>query len=63
MVWTLVRRCSVTSLTLKALRGSGIEVRLVGELHDVDTIDDVGAVRRVCAADSRFARAARAVEA
>jgi rSAM/selenodomain-associated transferase 1 len=51
------------ALTLTALRGSGIEVRLVEELRDVDTIDDVDAVRRVCAADSRFALAARAVEA
>jgi uncharacterized protein len=56
-------RSDTGALTLKALRCSGIEVRLVRELHDVDTIDDVEAVRRVCAADSRFARAARAVEA
>jgi hypothetical protein len=50
-------------LTLKALRGSGIEVKLVEELHDVDSIDDVNVVRRACAAGSRFALAARVVEA
>jgi uncharacterized protein len=46
------------AVTLKALRDTGIDVALVEELRDVDTIEDVAAVRRVCAADSRFARAA-----
>ena len=44
-------------LTLAALRANGIDVSLVEELDDFDTLDDVAAVRRVCAPDSRFARA------
>ncbi|MHA7649822.1 TIGR04282 family arsenosugar biosynthesis glycosyltransferase [Mycobacterium sp. ML4] len=47
-------------LTLKALRGSGIEVDLVQRLADVDVIDDVAAVREACGSDSRFVRATRA---
>ena len=45
------------ALTLEALRDTGSDVALVEELRDVDTIDDVCAVRSVCAPDSRFARA------
>jgi glycosyltransferase A (GT-A) superfamily protein (DUF2064 family) len=48
-------------VTLEALRGIGVEVTLVDELRDVDTIDDVEAVLGACASGSRFARAARAV--
>ena len=47
-------------MTLSALRDTGIDVTLVAELADVDTIDDVDAVRRVCAPDSRFVRATQA---
>jgi uncharacterized protein len=48
------------AVTLSALRDTGIDVTLVAELGDVDTIDDVDAVRRVCAPDSRFVRATQA---
>jgi glycosyltransferase A (GT-A) superfamily protein (DUF2064 family) len=47
--------------TLKALRDGGIGVALVEQLDDVDTVDDVAAVRRGCAPSGRFARATRAV--
>jgi rSAM/selenodomain-associated transferase 1 len=43
--------------TLEALRGRGFSVKLVAELSDVDTIDDVEIVRTDCAPDSRFVRA------
>ncbi|MGV0793854.1 TIGR04282 family arsenosugar biosynthesis glycosyltransferase [Mycolicibacterium sp. XJ1819] len=45
--------------TLAALRDRGFDVRLVQRLADVDTLEDVDAVRRACRPDSRFARAAR----
>ncbi|MEO3758607.1 DUF2064 domain-containing protein [Mycobacterium sp. B14F4] len=48
-------------LTFAALSATGIAVSLVAELADFDTIDDIEAVRRMCSADSRFARATRAV--
>jgi uncharacterized protein len=47
--------------TLKALHDGGIGVLLVEQLDDVDTVDDVAAVRRGCAPSGRFARATRAV--
>jgi glycosyltransferase A (GT-A) superfamily protein (DUF2064 family) len=50
------------ALTLAALYARGIEVRLVAELADFDTVDDLDAVRRVCAPDSRFVDATRAVQ-
>jgi uncharacterized protein len=43
--------------TLRALRDTGINVILIEELHDVDTVDDVAAVREASSPDSRFARA------
>lgn len=46
-------------LTLQALRENGIEPALVDELTDVDTIDDIAAVRARCAPRSRFARITR----
>ncbi|MGO4442012.1 DUF2064 domain-containing protein [Mycobacterium sp. 2YAF39] len=49
------------ALTLAALQAKGFRVRLVAELADVDTIDDIEPVRQVCATDSRFARAVRTV--
>lgn len=49
------------ALTLAALRGKGIDVETVDELADFDTVDDLDAVRRRCAPDSRFARAVEAV--
>jgi glycosyltransferase A (GT-A) superfamily protein (DUF2064 family) len=42
------------AVTLGALRHTGLDVRLVQELADVDTIGDVEAVRRVCPPGSRF---------
>ncbi|CAA0110390.1 2-phospho-L-lactate guanylyltransferase [Mycolicibacterium vanbaalenii] len=42
--------------TLTALRHKGVDVELVGELADVDTIDDIDTVRRDCRSDSRFRR-------
>lgn len=45
------------SQTLMALRHKGVDVELVCELADVDTVDDVDEVRRVCPPDSRFVRA------
>ncbi|MET4430960.1 MULTISPECIES: DUF2064 domain-containing protein [unclassified Mycolicibacterium] len=48
------------ALTLAALRDAGAEVELVRELADVDTIEDLAAVRRVCRPDGRFHRASQA---
>jgi uncharacterized protein len=42
------------AVTLGALRHTGLDVRLVQELADVDIIGDVEAVRRVCPPGSRF---------
>lgn len=41
------------AVTLAALRGTEIEVALVEELADVDTIDDVEQVQRLCLPGSR----------
>ncbi|MFY2861286.1 TIGR04282 family arsenosugar biosynthesis glycosyltransferase [Mycobacterium sp. THU-M104] len=46
-------------LTLKALRANGIDVTVVEQLADFDVVGDIAGVRAVCAAESRFARAAR----
>jgi hypothetical protein len=43
--------------TMLAIRGTGLDVRLVDGLRDVDTIDDLDAVRRACPPGSRFAAA------
>jgi glycosyltransferase A (GT-A) superfamily protein (DUF2064 family) len=42
------------AVTLRALRDTGIDVRLVSELADVDTIDDIDVVGRACLPGSRF---------
>jgi rSAM/selenodomain-associated transferase 1 len=47
------------AVTLAALRHTGVHAVLLPELHDVDTIDDVDAVRAVCAPGSRFVRSTR----
>jgi uncharacterized protein len=47
--------------TLSALAAKGIRVELVAELADVDTVDDIEAVRQACVTESRFARAVREV--
>jgi glycosyltransferase A (GT-A) superfamily protein (DUF2064 family) len=41
-------------LTLAALGDRGLDVGLVRTLADVDTIDDIEAVRRACPPDGRF---------
>jgi glycosyltransferase A (GT-A) superfamily protein (DUF2064 family) len=51
------------ALTLAALWSKGIEVTRVAELADVDTVADIASVRRMCAADSRFARVTAGVHA
>jgi rSAM/selenodomain-associated transferase 1 len=50
------------AVTLAALRDTGLDVGLVSELVDVDTVDDVEVVRRVCVPDSRFRQVTLAVE-
>ena len=47
------------ALTHMALEHRGVDVTLLPELHDVDTIDDVDFVRDVCSPDSRFAHTTR----
>ncbi|KGI66746.1 DUF2064 domain-containing protein [Mycolicibacterium rufum] len=51
------------AVTLAALQHTGLLVGLVAHLADVDTIDDVDAVRRACPAGSRFSRITATVEA
>ncbi|MBJ7338613.1 DUF2064 domain-containing protein [Mycolicibacterium sp.] len=48
--------------TLVALRDTGLNVELVSELADVDTVDDVEAVRRECPPHSRFSQVTLAME-
>jgi uncharacterized protein len=50
------------AVTLAALRDTGLDVGLVSELVDVDTVDDVEVVRRACMPDSRFRQVTLAVE-
>ena len=50
------------AVTLAALRDTGLTVGLVSELADVDTVDDVEAVRRACPPDSRFSRVTLTME-
>ncbi len=47
------------ALTHMALEHNGIDVTLVDELHDVDTIEDVDIVRAACMPGSRFAQITR----
>ncbi|MGB9225292.1 TIGR04282 family arsenosugar biosynthesis glycosyltransferase [Mycobacterium sp.] len=42
------------AVTLRALQHAGVDVKLVDELADVDTLDDVAVVRRACPPGSRF---------
>ena len=49
------------AVTLRALRETGLDVTLVEELRDVDTVDDVATVRDESRADSRFAVVTRGV--
>ncbi|MDT5154379.1 MAG: uncharacterized protein QOI01_6112 [Mycobacterium sp.] len=50
------------AVTLAALRDTGMDVALVSELADVDTVDDVEEVQRECMPDSRFRRVTMTVE-
>jgi glycosyltransferase A (GT-A) superfamily protein (DUF2064 family) len=50
------------AVTLAALRHTGLVVGLLQELGDVDTIDDIGVVRRACAPGSRFLSSTQALE-
>ena len=54
-------RADTGAVTLAALGDTAANVSLVRTLADVDTVDDVEAVRRDCAPDSRFAHATRGV--
>jgi len=54
-------RSDTGAVTLAALGGTGANVSLIRTLADVDTVDDVDAVRQECAPDSRFVRATREV--
>ncbi|ODQ87754.1 TIGR04282 family arsenosugar biosynthesis glycosyltransferase [Mycolicibacterium flavescens] len=54
-------RSDTGALTRKALQDNGATVLPLPELADVDTIGDIAAVRRMCAPDSRFARATETV--
>ena len=47
------------ALTHMALQHQGVQVTLLTDLHDVDTIDDVETVRNGCPSGSRFADATR----
>ncbi|WP_059015710.1 DUF2064 domain-containing protein [Mycobacterium sp. M26] len=49
------------AVTLRALRHTGIDVTLVEELHDVDTVGDIPSVRAACRSTSRFAHVTREV--
>ncbi|MDY6998329.1 MAG: DUF2064 domain-containing protein [Actinomycetota bacterium] len=51
------------AVTLAALRHTGVDVELVCELADVDTLDDVAGVRDACRPGSRFVAATAAAVA
>jgi glycosyltransferase A (GT-A) superfamily protein (DUF2064 family) len=50
-------RSDTGAVTLAALGDTGADVTLVPTLADVDTVDDIDEVRRVCVPESRFVRA------
>jgi glycosyltransferase A (GT-A) superfamily protein (DUF2064 family) len=54
-------RADTGAVTLAALGDTAANVSLVRSLVDVDTVDDVEAVRRNCAPNSRFAHATQGV--
>ena len=51
------------AVTLAALRDTQVHVELLCELADVDTLDDIGDVRRACPPGSRFSRITATVRA
>jgi glycosyltransferase A (GT-A) superfamily protein (DUF2064 family) len=54
-------RSDTGAVTLAALSDTVADVKILATLADVDTVDDVEAVRARCALDSRFARATAGV--
>lgn len=52
-------RSDTGALTLAALQHTGVSVTLVPELHDVDTVDDIEAVRSQCGPSCRFVATTR----
>jgi uncharacterized protein len=54
-------RPNTGAVTLSALGDTGANVSLVPTLADVDTVDDIDAVRRACPPGGRFARVTLAV--
>lgn len=54
-------RSDTGAVTLEALRHTGVDVKLVEELHDVDTVADIPAVREACRSCSRFAHITQGV--
>ncbi|WP_234817899.1 TIGR04282 family arsenosugar biosynthesis glycosyltransferase [Mycolicibacterium sphagni] len=47
--------------TLAALKRTGVSVRLLETLHDVDTVDDIPSVRAACRSSSRFVQVTQGV--
>ncbi len=54
-------RSDTGAVTLSALDDTGVHVSLVPTLADVDTVEDIDAVRRACPPGGRFARVTLAV--
>lgn len=52
-------RSDTGAVTLRAIQNTGVAVTLVEELHDVDTVDDIEAVRTRCGPSSRFVATTR----
>ncbi len=52
-------RSNTGAVTLRALQHTGVSVTLVPELRDVDTVDDIVAVRNECGSSSRFVATTR----
>lgn len=49
------------ALTLAALYARRLQMTLLAELADIDTVEDIDTIRRICASDSRFARTTRSI--
>ena len=52
-------RSDTGAVTLRAIQNTGVAVTLVKELRDVDTVDDIEAVRTQCGTSSRFVATTR----
>ncbi len=55
-------RADTCAETMRALRQAGVDVQMLATLADVDTVEDVDSVRRLCAVGSRFYSAAMTLE-